>query len=79
MDHEVTKCPTHKSARFESSCITSHLSLALQPSGGLFFLNDYIPGIFIHTDIFTKVYTYSLTHELAQLLLIFQTTCISGN
>ncbi|KAJ0862844.1 hypothetical protein HanPSC8_Chr12g0523011 [Helianthus annuus] len=28
-------CPTHKSARFESSCITSHISLALQPNGKL--------------------------------------------
>ncbi|KAJ0938981.1 hypothetical protein HanRHA438_Chr02g0055901 [Helianthus annuus] len=34
----MTKCPTHKSARVESSCITSHLSLALQPNDGFSLL-----------------------------------------
>ena len=71
MNQVVTLSPTQKSARFESSYCTSHISLALQPNGDLFFLNCYIPGIFIHTDISTKIYTYSLTHELAQLYVDF--------
>ena len=55
----------------------SHISVALQTIGDLFLVCNHT-GTYIQS-LFTKVYTYSHTHELAQLLLIFQTTCISGN
>ncbi|KAJ0796605.1 hypothetical protein HanPI659440_Chr04g0164151 [Helianthus annuus] len=43
--------------------------MALQTIGDLFFLICYIPGFYTY-----KGFTYSLTHELAQqLLLIFPT------
>ena len=72
MDHEVTMCPTHKSARFESSCITSHISMALQTIGDLFFLIATYQGLtYILTTFQRFIHTHKRTHELAQLLLMF--------
>ena len=71
MDHEVTMCLTPKSARFESSCITSHISMALQTIGDLFFLIATYQGQILLTDILNGFIYTRLTHELAQLFVDF--------
>ena len=77
--HEVTmsysRRPGTKSARIEPSCTTSHILMALQTIGDLFFLVAFIPGFMnLHTYLqwFQRfIHTHKQTHELAQLLLMF--------
>ena len=73
--------PGTKSARFESSCITSHISMALQTIGDIFFLIATYRGLTYILTTFSKVYTYTQTNTWTRsnVVDVFQTTCISGN
>ncbi|KAJ0853510.1 hypothetical protein HanRHA438_Chr14g0652011 [Helianthus annuus] len=66
MGHVVTMSssqkPGTKSARFESSCITSHISMALQTIGDLYFLDATYQGLTYTLMTFTKAYTYTQTN-----------------
>ncbi|KAJ0946976.1 hypothetical protein HanRHA438_Chr01g0010041 [Helianthus annuus] len=69
-------CLTPKSARFESSCITSHISMALQTIGDLFFLIATYQG---HTYILNgscrilkKFFDFFRKHMINHLLLTFR-------
>ncbi|KAJ0614042.1 hypothetical protein HanIR_Chr02g0058081 [Helianthus annuus] len=49
--------PGAKSARFELSCITSHILMALQTINGSVFPCCFHTGIYVHTYIHTMIST----------------------
>ena len=63
--------PGNKFARFEFPCTFSHIPVALQPIGDLFFLIATYQGQILLTDILNGFIYTRLTHELAQLFVDF--------
>ncbi|KAJ0493476.1 hypothetical protein HanIR_Chr12g0586561 [Helianthus annuus] len=61
MDQVVTVYPSQILLGLSLPTCTSHMSMALQTIGDLFFLICYIPGF-----LYIRRFIYSLTHELTQ-------------